>query len=135
MEKELTEIQQAINSMLNVKSLVRRKKKKEADKKKELFVSIINSIEAVTNRQNLMYIDLQLDFTKYDESFLEVIDALILLQFGKDGAELIGWYLWERENPDGSPNYLLDEDDNPFTVESPDQLWDILMALKRPADA
>ena len=50
MERELTEIQQVINSLLNVKSLVRRKKKKEADKKKELFVSIINSIDDVTSR-------------------------------------------------------------------------------------
>ena len=134
MERELTEIQQAINLMLNVKSLVRRKKKKQADKKRELFVSIINSIEAVSNRQSLMYADLQLDFTKYDESYLEIIDALILLHFGKDGTELIGWYLWERLNPDGSLNYLLDENDDPFTVEDANQLWDILVALNKPAD-
>jgi hypothetical protein len=134
MERELTEIQQAINLMLNVKSLVRRKKKKQADKKRELFVSIINSIETVSNRQSLMYADLQLDFTKYDESYLEIIDALILLHFGKDGTELIGWYLWERLNPDGSLNYLLDENDDPFTIEDANQLWDILVALNKPAD-
>lgn len=134
MERELTEIQQAINLMLNVKSLVRRKKKKQADKKRELFVSIINSIETVSNRQSLMYADLQLDFTKYDESYLEIIDALILLHFGKDGTELIGWYLWERLNPDGSLNYLLDENDDPFTIEDANQLWDVLVALNKSAD-
>ena len=129
MEKELTEIQAAINSILNVKSLVRRKKKKQVDKKRELFISIINSIDQVTNRQNLMYADLQLDFTKYDESFLEIIDALIVLQFGKEGAELISWYLWERVNPDGSLNELQDEEGNRFTIQDPIQLWAFLGAI------
>jgi hypothetical protein len=131
MQKEYTEIQQAINSMLNVKSLVRRKKKRQADKKKELFVSIINSIDQITTRQALMYSELQLDFAKYDEAFLEVIDGLILLHFGKEGTELISWYLWDRVNPDGSLNYLLDEDDNPFTVETPDELWALLLAVNK----
>ena len=131
MQREYTEIQQAINSMLNVKSLVRRKKKKQADKKKELFVSIINSIDLITTRQALMYSELQLDFGKYDEAFLEIIDGLILLHFGKEGTELISWYLWDRVNPDGSLNYLLDEDDNPFTVETPDELWALLLAVNK----
>jgi len=117
--------------MLNVKSLVRRKKKRQADKKKELFVSIINSIDQITTRQALMYSELQLDFAKYDEAFLEVIDGLILLHFGKEGTELISWYLWDRVNPDGSLNYLLDEDDNPFTVETPDDLWALLLAVNK----
>jgi len=42
MEQGLTEIQIAINEILNVKSLIRRKKKTQQDKKKELFISIIN---------------------------------------------------------------------------------------------
>jgi len=106
MEQGLTEIQAAINQILNVKSLIRRKKKTQETKKKELFISIINSIEQIINRQNLMYADLQLDFANYDEAFLDTIDALIILHFGKEGAELIGFYLWERTNPDGSLNDL-----------------------------
>lgn len=37
MEKELTEIQFAINNILNVKSLIRRKKKSQSEKKKRAF--------------------------------------------------------------------------------------------------
>jgi len=96
MENSLSEIQLAINEILNVKSLIRKKKKTRVEKKKELFISIINSIEQIINRQNLMYAELNLDLTKYDESFLDVIDALLVLHFGKDGADLVGYYLWER---------------------------------------
>ena len=129
MEQSLTEIQLAINEILNVKSLIRRKKKTQLDKKRELFISIINSIEQITNRQNLMYADLQLDFTNYDESFLETIDALIILHFGKEGAEVISYYLWERVNPDGSINPLQDVEGTLIILQTASELWDLLLQM------
>ena len=129
MEQGLTEIQTAINEILNVKSLIRRKKKSQSDKKRELFISIVNAIENVSNRQNLMYVDLQLDFTTYDESFLDIVDALVILHFGKEGAELIAYYLWDRVNPDGSINPLIDENNNPIVLESASDLWDTLLLM------
>ena len=129
MEQGLTEIQTAINEILNVKSLIRRKKKNQSDKKKELFTSIVNAIENVSNRQNLMYVDLQLDFTTYDESFLDIIDALVILHFGKEGAELIAYYLWDRVNPDGSINPLIDENNNPIVLETASDLWETLLLM------
>lgn len=129
MEQALTEIQLAINEILNVKSLVRRKKKTQSDKKRELFISIINSIEHLINRENLMYADLQLDFANYNEAYLDTIDALIILHFGKEGAELIGYYLWERLNPDGTINPLLDDDGVEVNLETADDLWNLLLRI------
>ena len=129
MEQGLTEIQTAINEILNVKSLIRRKKKSQSDKKRELFISIVNAIENVSNRQNLMYVDLQLDFTTYDESFLDIVDALVILHFGKEGAELIAYYLWDRVNPDGSVNPLIDENNNPVVLETASDLWETLLLM------
>lgn len=129
MEQGLTEIQLAINNILNVKSLIRRKKKTQSDKRKELFISIINSIEQIINRQTLMYAELQLDFASYDEAFLDTIDALIILHFGKEGAEVVGYYLWERVNPDGSINPLLDENNNVVLLETAGDLWSLLLKL------
>ena len=129
MERELTEIQYAINNILNVKSLIRRKKKSQSEKRRELFISIVNSIEQIVTRQNMMYMELQLDFTKYDEPFLDTIDALIIFYFGKEGAELISWYLWERSNPDGTMNPLLDEENKEVPVNNAAELWSVLVAI------
>jgi hypothetical protein len=127
MEKGLTEIQAAINKLLGVKSLIRRKKKSQIDKKKELFITIINSIEQIVNRQNLMYAELNLDLSNYDESFLDVIDALIFLHFGKDGAELISYYLWDRLDPTGEINPLTDETGKEIILENAQDLWNLLV--------
>jgi hypothetical protein len=129
MEQPLNEIQVAINQILNVKSLIRKKKKTRIEKKKELFTSIINSIEQIVNRQNLMYAELNLDLTKYDEAFLDTIDALIVLHFGKEGAELIGYYLWERLALDGSIVPLLDANNNEVVLENAQDLWNLLLTI------
>lgn len=129
MEQSLNEIQIAINQVLNVKSLIRRKKKTQEVKKRELFISIINSIESIINRQNLMYADLNLDFANYDEAFLDTIDALIILHFGKEGAELIAFYLWDRLSLDGKIEPLLDEQDTPIYLETASDLWNLLLRI------
>lgn len=129
MEQELTEIQLAINEILNVKSLLRKKRKSQSEKKRELFISIVNSIERLITRQNLMYSDFQLDFANYDDPFLDTIDALIVLHFGKEGAEIIVYYLWDRVNPDGTVNPLHDEDANEIVLNNAGELWDLLVKI------
>lgn len=129
MEIDLSEIQTAVNQILNIKSLVRRKKKTQVEKKKELFIMVVNSIEQIINRQNLMYAELNLDLTKYDEAFLDVIDALLLLHFNKDGAELVGYYLYERLTLDGEINPLIDSDGKEVHLETADDLWNLLILI------
>lgn len=129
MEQSLNEIQTVVNNLLDVKSLIRRKKKTQTEKKKELFISIINSIEGIINRQNLMYAEFNLDLAKYDESFLDTIDALIILHFGKEGAELIAYYLWDRMAPDNSITPLLDDEGNEIYLESAQDLWNLLISI------
>ena len=129
MERSLNEIQKAINQLLNVKSLVRRKKKTQEAKKRELFISIINSIEAIINRQNLMYAELNLDLANYDEAFLDTIDALIILHFGKEGAEIIAYYLWDRVAPDGSIIALTDTEGKEVLLQTASDLWDLLITI------
>lgn len=129
MEQALNEIQTVVNELLDVKSLIRRKKKSVAEKKKELFVSIINSIESIINRQNLMYAEFNLDLTNYDEAFLDTIDALIILHFGKEGAELIAYYLWDRLSPDGSVTPLVDDNGNEIVLQNAHDLWNLLITI------
>lgn len=129
MEPNFSEIQTAVNEILNIKSLVRKKKKTQTEKKKELFVMIVNSIEQIINRQNLMYAEFNLDLSKYDEAFLDVIDALLVLHFSKDGVELVQYYLWERLTPDGKINPLIDSEGNEVFLETAEDLWNLLILV------
>ena len=124
------DIKKAIDQLLKINSTVKRKKKAYVDKQKDLFTGIIMALQAVQTRTILTQTELKLDFSSYDEMFLQVIDSLILLHFGKEGYEVISFYLWEKFNPDGSVNDLLDEDENIVPSETIDDIWNILIKIK-----
>jgi hypothetical protein len=129
MIEDYKEIKIAVDEILNSSCVIRRKKRNEHDKKRELFCGVINSIEELNIRGSLAFADLQLDMEKYDEKFFEVIDSLVYISFGKECSELIGFYLWNRINDDGTINPIIDQDDNEIYLESPYELYDLLVKV------
>lgn len=116
-------VKHAIDELLRVNTSFKRKKKNTLEKKKELFFTIINGIQALDARSSLANADLRIDMSTYDEAFFQVIDSLILFHFGKDNYELIMFYLYERINPDGSINILVDDNGDEVALETLDDLW------------
>jgi hypothetical protein len=87
-------------------------------------------MEAVQVRSTLLHSEFNLDLLNYDEKFYEVIDRLFTLHFGQAAAEIIFFYVYERMDPDGNANQLLDQDDNLIPLESPLDLWLLVNHLK-----
>ena len=124
------DIKKAIDQLLKVNSTVKRKKKAYLDKQKDLFISIIMAMQAVLVRTVLVNSELKVDFSTYNEMFLQLIDSLILLHFGKEGFEVINFYLYDKFNPDGTVNELFDDEDKIVPSETPEDIWNILSKLK-----
>ena len=124
------DIKKAIDQLLKVNSTVKRKKKAYLDKQKDLFISIIMAMQAVLVRTALVNSELKVDFSTYNEMFLQLIDSLILLHFGKEGFEVINFYLYDKFNPDGTVNELFDDEDKIVPSETPEDIWNILSKLK-----
>lgn len=129
MADNFKEVQTAVDNMLNVKSYVRRKKKTQSDKKKEMFVQMINSLDEIFVRQGLMYADMDVDMFKYDEKFLAVIDVMLYFHFGEACSDVIAFYLYDRRNPDGTLNPILDDNDTEIILETPYDLWNLLVMI------
>ena len=129
MADNFKEVQTAVDNMLNVKSYVTRKKKTQSDKKKEMFVQMINSLDEIFVRQGLMYADMDVDMFKYDEKFLAVIDVMLYFHFGEACSDVIAFYLYDRRNPDGTLNPILDDNDTEIILENPYDLWNLLVMI------
>ena len=129
-ENSFDDIKKAVDSLLKVNSSVKRKKKAYLDKQKDLFTSIIIALQAAQTRTYLTQAELKLDFSSYDEMYLQIIDSLILLHFGKEGYELISFYLYEKWNPDGTVNELFDDNDEIVPSTTAEDIWNILVKLK-----
>lgn len=124
------DIKKAVDQLLKINSTVKRKRKAYLDKQKDLFISILMALQATQTRTVLTQTELNLDFSSYDEMYLQIIDSLILLHFGKEGYELITFYLYEKINPDGSFNELFDDDGKIVPSTTPEDIWNILVNLK-----
>jgi hypothetical protein len=124
------DIKKAVDQLLKINSTVKRKRKAYIDKQKDLFIGIVMALQAAQTRTILTQTELNLDFSTYDEMYLQIIDSLILLHFGKEGYELITFYLYEKINPDGSFNELTDDDGKVVPSTTPEDIWNILVKLK-----
>lgn len=129
MSNDYKNVQSAVDSMLNIKSVVRRKRKTEQNKRKDLFIQMVNNIELAIIRSQIAFTDLGIDYSSYDETYMEVIESLLYLHYGKDASELISYYLWDRVNPDGTVNPILDDDDNEIVLKTPQELWELVCRL------
>ena len=129
-EQHAQGVRQTLETMIGTDLSLKRKKKSEHDLNKELFEKIIIALERANIRTALVGTEFDVDLSKYDETFYEVIDNLMLMQFGKQAAEVIFFYVYERMNPDGTINELRDINDNLIILNSPSELWDLINVIK-----
>jgi hypothetical protein len=134
MEKDFRQIQLGVESIIGTKAVVRRKRRSTSDKKREMFYNVITSLEEIIVRQNILYADIDVDFSSYDEKFFTIIDSLIYMNFGKQCAEVIAFYLYDRLNPDGTMNPLIVNEKEELVLNNPYELWNLLCQLNSKLD-
>ena len=130
MEGNIDDTKKSIDLILGSDTTLTRRKKTQADATRELFNKIIINLEQANTRSFLLSGDFQLDLTKYDEVFYEAIDNLIILHFGKEAAELIFFYIYDRIDPEGNIQVLIDNNGNKILLQNPDDLWMLLQIIK-----
>ena len=129
-ERHAQGVKQTLETMIGADLSLKRKKKSENDFNKELFEKAILALERTNVRAAIIGAEFDLDLSKYDESFYEAIDNLMIMYFGKQAAEVVFFYVYERLNPDGSINELIDVNGNPIILNNPSELWDLVNVIK-----
>lgn len=123
-------IKNSFENILNADFTVRRKKKTDLDVERELFTKIVISLERLNARSNILASDLDIDLVKYDEVFYETIDNLLLMHFGKEIAEIVFFYVYDRIDEDGNIVYLKDTKDREVILENISDLWYLIQNIK-----
>ena len=123
-------IKQSIEDIIGTDTVLRRKRKTEEDLNRESFEKIILLMDEIQVRSALLHSELGLDYSNYDEKFYEIIDRMFTLNFGKEAAEIIFFYVYERINPDGTINNLVDQNNEVVPINSPSDLWYLVNHIK-----
>ena len=123
-------IKKSIEDIIGSDTVLKRKRKTEEDINRESFEKIILLMDQIQTRGVLLQADLGLDYSNYDEKFYEIIDRLFQIHFGREAAEIIFFYAYERLNPDGSVNELVDENNQAIILNNPTDLWYLVNHIK-----
>lgn len=110
-------------------SLETKTKSKSAEKKK-LFLTFLNHIENALVKSQLLQEDFKIDMSRYEETFYQITDSVILLAWGKEVYEIIYWYLYDRKTPDGEETYLIDNrTEEKIYIKNAEELYELLITL------
>ena len=123
-------IKKSIEDIIGSDTVLKRKRKTEEDINRESFEKIILLMDQIQTRGVLLQADLGLDYSNYDEKFYEIIDRLFQMHFGREAAEVIFFYAYERINPDGSVNTLADVNGDIVPMNGPSDLWELIEYMK-----
>jgi len=89
--------------------------------KLEVFTEILNKLRKQSDKEHALYV-LDIDTINFSDNYTSVINILLEVYYGKDGADWISWYLWERD-PLGKIDQASTNDGKPicYDVKS---LWE-----------
>ena len=130
-EDPLNNLKRSLDQLLQADTSIKRKHNKRYIQKRDLFINLINHFESCINKSHLLEKDFNIDLSKYEENFFQVIDSLILLSFGKQIYNLISFYFYEKHNPDGTENSLIiEETGEELYIRDVEDLWNLILRVK-----
>lgn len=106
------------------------KSNSKSEEKKQLFLTFLNHVENALVKSALLQEDFKIDMGRYEETFYQIVDSIMLLAWGNEVYEIIYWYLYDRKTPDGEETYLIDNrTEEKIYIKNAEELYELLITL------
>ncbi len=123
-------IKKSIEEIIGADTIIRSKRPSEDNIQQEKFEKMILALEAAEVKTTILHTEFKIDFSDYNEHFYLAVDNLLELWLGKELCELVFFYLYDRMNPDGSMNGLMDDEGNEIILQTPTDLWFLIKKIQ-----
>jgi hypothetical protein len=102
---------------------------------KEVFVRIVERLDKCWTDSNGLYENFKISILEYEEGYYQIIEDLLIVNYGPWKTELILWYIFGRFDTDGNLYPLLvqtkGKEDEEVFLKTPTQLWNFLDRLEK----
>jgi len=122
-------IKKSIENIIGSDTVLKRRKKNENDINRHKFEQIIVGLEQMNTRSQILS-QIKVDMSSYEDVFYNVIESIMEMFFSKEELEVINFYVYDRINPDGSINHLLDKNNKDIPLTSIGDLWDLILFIR-----
>lgn len=116
----------AIDRIIGQETTFRKVKKNQEDQKRITFCKIIDNIIIAEERSIMLDEGHNMDMTKYNQVFFDIITDFFSFNFNRKQINLINFYLYDRYSADGSVLDLVDDNNNIVPLETSADLWYLL---------
>ena len=94
---------------------------------KEMFISIVSTLEQCWLRTNIIHTQLGVDFYNYEQHYFTMIEDLLYLKYGETISTLVLWYVYDRYDQDGDllaiDVKIGDKPKKQYLLKTPLDLW------------
>lgn len=127
-DQNKTPLKKALEDLLQANISLEHKSKSKSEEKKKLFLTFLNQTENALVKSTLLQEDFKIDMSRYEETFYQIVDSVILLAWGQEVYEIIYWYLYDRKTPDGEETYLIDNrTEEKIYIKNAEELYELLV--------
>lgn len=96
----------------------------------QTFITAITNWEQAWKVQNQLLLNCGILLEGYDGLLYTALDNLAQLTFGKEKADIIGWYIYQSKRDDGSTYKIIDpRDKKEYILATPKDLYDFLKTV------
>jgi hypothetical protein len=110
---------------------VKESKKSKENKRKKLFINLIEDLKYVLNRSNTLDREYGINLLIFEDRYFKIVEEILIEHWGELVAEVVFWWIYDVKDPKESNYYLFEKETNKkYIVKTPTQLYNLLKKLK-----
>jgi len=110
---------------------VNESKKSKENKRKKLFINLIEDLKYVLNRSDNLDREYGINLLMFEDRYFKIVEEILIEHWGELVAEVVFWWIYDVKDPKESNYYLFEKETNKkYIVKTPTQLYNILKKLK-----
>ena len=123
-------LKKGFDEMLGASTIVRRKRNNTQNIRKQMFISIIQRYEESIIKSVLLNEQYGIDVNKYEDPLFNIIDDMMLFNWGDDIYKLIEFYIYDRIDIETGEEYFIQDDNGEeHFVRNPTDLFELINKL------
>jgi len=110
---------------------VNESKKSKENKRKKLFINLIEDLKYVLNRSDNLDREYGINLLIFEDRYFKIVEEILIEHWGELVAEVVFWWIYDVKDPKESNYYLFEKETNKkYIVKTPTQLYNLLKKLK-----
>ena len=124
-------IRKSLLELGGVNLQVKESKKSKENKRKKLFINLLEDLKYVLNRSDNLDREYGVNLLMFEDRYFKIVEEILIEHWGNLVAEVVFWWIYEVDDPKNNNYYLFEkETEIKIVVKTPTQLYNAVKKFK-----